>query len=231
VVDYMGDYDQAVADNNSFLVSWGDNRLPNPAIPNQHPNQPDVRFASFPQNFVPPAQTVPPPPLVTTLPVFTCNLACPTLTACDGRGQLITHAQFCSFFGPAPQPAPVAPAIASATGLTAAGQPVFRCNLFCSHPGACYSVGVLTTFPQSCSISGQAAPPLPVSAAVATDTGLTITGGDHVFRCNFLTFQLGRREGIGMLTTHPQFCDPNGPAPAPAAVSPALATDSGLRAR
>jgi hypothetical protein len=35
---YMGDYDQAVADNHSFYVSWGDNRLGNP----------DVRFATVP---------------------------------------------------------------------------------------------------------------------------------------------------------------------------------------
>ena len=36
---YMGDYDQAVADNNNFYVTWGDNRLGNP----------DVRFALVPK--------------------------------------------------------------------------------------------------------------------------------------------------------------------------------------
>jgi hypothetical protein len=40
---YMGDYDQAVADENFFYVTWGDNRLPDSF--NTH--QPDVRFAKF----------------------------------------------------------------------------------------------------------------------------------------------------------------------------------------
>jgi len=43
---YMGDYDQSVADNNFFYVTWGDNRLPNPNFP-AHTHQPDVRFAKF----------------------------------------------------------------------------------------------------------------------------------------------------------------------------------------
>jgi len=43
---YMGDYDQAVADNNFFYVQWGDNRLPNPNVP-AITHQPDVRFAKF----------------------------------------------------------------------------------------------------------------------------------------------------------------------------------------
>jgi hypothetical protein len=42
--DYMGDYDQAVADNNFFYTTWGDNRLPDAA----HAHQPDVRFAKIP---------------------------------------------------------------------------------------------------------------------------------------------------------------------------------------
>jgi subtilisin-like proprotein convertase family protein len=37
---YMGDYDQAVADNSFFYVTWGDNRTGNP----------DVRFAKIPVN-------------------------------------------------------------------------------------------------------------------------------------------------------------------------------------
>jgi hypothetical protein len=41
---YMGDYDQAVADNNYFYTTWGDNRLADAF----HANQPDVRFAKIP---------------------------------------------------------------------------------------------------------------------------------------------------------------------------------------
>ena len=44
---YMGDYDQAVADNEFFYVTWGDNRLADPNIPTIA-NQPDVRFARVP---------------------------------------------------------------------------------------------------------------------------------------------------------------------------------------
>jgi hypothetical protein len=41
---YMGDYDQAVADNNYFYTTWGDNRLADAS----HAHQPDVRFARIP---------------------------------------------------------------------------------------------------------------------------------------------------------------------------------------
>ncbi len=41
---YMGDYDQATADNNYFYTTWGDNRLPDAFFA----NQPDVRFAKIP---------------------------------------------------------------------------------------------------------------------------------------------------------------------------------------
>jgi hypothetical protein len=41
---YMGDYDQATADNNYFYTTWGDNRVADAA----HANQPDVRFAKIP---------------------------------------------------------------------------------------------------------------------------------------------------------------------------------------
>jgi hypothetical protein len=41
---YMGDYDQATADNNYFYTTWGDNRLSDAF----HANQPDVRFAKIP---------------------------------------------------------------------------------------------------------------------------------------------------------------------------------------
>ena len=44
---YMGDYDQAVAKNDAFYVTWGDNRLANPNFAG-HTHQPDVRFARIP---------------------------------------------------------------------------------------------------------------------------------------------------------------------------------------
>jgi hypothetical protein len=44
---YMGDYDQAVADNSYFYTTWGDNRLADAF----HANQPDVRFAKVPINW------------------------------------------------------------------------------------------------------------------------------------------------------------------------------------
>jgi hypothetical protein len=44
---YMGDYDQAVADNSYFYTTWGDNRLSDAF----HANQPDVRFALVPVNW------------------------------------------------------------------------------------------------------------------------------------------------------------------------------------
>jgi hypothetical protein len=44
---YMGDYDQAVADNAYFYTAWGDNRLSDAF----HANQPDVRFAKVPVNW------------------------------------------------------------------------------------------------------------------------------------------------------------------------------------
>lgn len=45
---YMGDYDQAVADNNNFYTTSGDNRLADAA----HANQPDVRFAKIPVDWL-----------------------------------------------------------------------------------------------------------------------------------------------------------------------------------
>ena len=50
---YMGDYDQAAADNSFFYTTWGDNRLPRL----MHAHQPDVRFAKVPVGAVP-ANTV-----------------------------------------------------------------------------------------------------------------------------------------------------------------------------
>jgi hypothetical protein len=46
---YMGDYDQAVADNAYFYTTWGDNRLSDAF----HANQPDVRFAKIPVTWSP----------------------------------------------------------------------------------------------------------------------------------------------------------------------------------
>lgn len=43
-IEYMGDYDQIVADDSSFYSVWSDNRLGSAA----HENQPDVRFAKTP---------------------------------------------------------------------------------------------------------------------------------------------------------------------------------------
>jgi hypothetical protein len=43
---YMGDYDQAVTDDNFIYVTWGDNRLANPNFP-AHTHQPDVRFQKY----------------------------------------------------------------------------------------------------------------------------------------------------------------------------------------
>jgi hypothetical protein len=42
--DYMGDYDQATADNSYFYTAWGDNRMGDAFFA----NQPDVRFAKIP---------------------------------------------------------------------------------------------------------------------------------------------------------------------------------------
>lgn len=42
--DYMGECDQAVADDDNFYTPWGDNRLGNAF----HANQPDVRLAKIP---------------------------------------------------------------------------------------------------------------------------------------------------------------------------------------
>jgi hypothetical protein len=43
---YMGNYEQTASGSNSFIIGWGDNRLPNPAnSPLPHANQPDVRAA------------------------------------------------------------------------------------------------------------------------------------------------------------------------------------------
>lgn len=45
VSTYMGDYDQAVADNSNYYRTWGDNRLSRLT----HSNQPDVRFTKIPK--------------------------------------------------------------------------------------------------------------------------------------------------------------------------------------
>lgn len=45
---YMGSYDGAVADNDFFYYTWGDNRLSHQFTGGRHDNQPDVRFAKIP---------------------------------------------------------------------------------------------------------------------------------------------------------------------------------------
>jgi subtilisin-like proprotein convertase family protein len=55
---YMGDYDHAVADNDFFYYTWGDNRLPNPNNPAGRPRQPDVRFVKIPEAGLPPSSFV-----------------------------------------------------------------------------------------------------------------------------------------------------------------------------
>ncbi|MEO8503732.1 MAG: hypothetical protein ABI609_07555 [Acidobacteriota bacterium] len=45
-LDYMGDYDTAVADNATYYRTWGDNRL----AQGIHSHQPDVRFAAIPKD-------------------------------------------------------------------------------------------------------------------------------------------------------------------------------------
>ena len=45
---YMGSYDAAVADNDFFYYTWGDNRLSHQFTGGRHDNQPDVRCAKIP---------------------------------------------------------------------------------------------------------------------------------------------------------------------------------------
>jgi hypothetical protein len=229
VADYMGDYDHPDADNNAFLASWGDNRLPDAFFA----NQPDVRFSRVPTNFNPPP-VVPPggnPPAVGPNAVFSCSEICPNLNGCYGVGILSTHPQFCAFNTPGVVPVPVPPSQASDTGLTVqgSGQHIFHCNQVCPNLGACYGIGELTTHPQFCSIAGPAIAPAAVPASQAVDTGLTIPGGQHVFRCRQLCPNLGACYGIGVLTTHAQFCSIAGPQLQPSTVPPARATDTGIK--
>jgi hypothetical protein len=69
---YMGDYDQAVADNNYFYTTWGDNRLSDAA----HANQPDVRLAKIPvgEDDLAAATTLVAGPAVTSQALVTASL-------------------------------------------------------------------------------------------------------------------------------------------------------------
>jgi hypothetical protein len=227
--DYMGDYDQAVANLGSFFVTWGDNRNANPNVP-AHAHQPDVRFATIATGFV-----APPPPQ--TIRVFECVHFAPA--APYGIGVLTTHAQFCSPAGPAPaplNPVPLTLATPIAGLMTMAGDQVFSCNQPTNNLGRNYGIGVLTTHAQFCFDAGPNPPPPPAPAPVptwvATPTGLP-TAGLPIFRCNQFSPNPFATYGVGILTTHPQHCWDGGrgwpPAPPPLNPVPAtLATDTGL---
>ena len=112
-----------------------------------------------------------------------------------------------------------------------AGLPIFVCNQFAPNLGANYGIGELTTHPQFCwngGPGGQTVPPTPVPPVVATDTGLK-AGTQPIFRCNHAAPKAPY--GIGVLTTHPQFCAFNGPSSPPGTVSQSIAVDTGLRVR
>jgi hypothetical protein len=59
---YVGDYDQATADNNYFYTTWSDNRLSDAF----HANQPDVRFAKIPVGWAEADSALAAPVLVST---------------------------------------------------------------------------------------------------------------------------------------------------------------------
>ena len=178
-----------------------------------------------------PSPIVAPPPVAppAAIHVFRCAQATPNLNGAYGVGMLTTHPEFCSFNGPVPAPAAVPAYVA--TPITSlpppAGLQAFVCNQFSPNLSASYGIGELTTHPQFCwngGPGGQTAPPSPVPPAVATDTGL-MAGALPIFRCNFA--RPSAPYGIGVLTTHPQFCALNGPTFPPGAVAPSVAADAG----
>lgn len=189
----------------------------------------------------PPPQPIPPPgPAM--LDVFVCRQLSPT-DHHYGLGYLTTHPQFCfdggpsAPAGPAPQdPHTVDPMVATQTAKSIASTPwgvnipVYRCNNF--NPfSAFYGIGVLTTHPQFCYPFPAVQPAGAPNAA--TDVNIPgsnwSVGGQDVFRCNQLTFNLGNFYGIGMLTTHPEHCDNSGPIVQPQQVAPSVAIPTGLR--
>ena len=174
------------------------------------------------------AAATPPP----TIPVFRCVRATSNLNGAYGVGMLITHPEFCSTQGPAINPAAVPAFVATRIpGLIAAGLPIFVCNQFSPNLGASYGIGEVTTDPQFCWNGGPAGatvPPAAVPPAVATATGL-MAGTQPIFRCNHAAPRAPY--GIGVLTTHPQFCSLNGQIFPPRTVPASVALDTGLRVR
>lgn len=172
-------------------------------------------------------------PVVGTIPVFRCVQATKNLNGAYGVGMLVTHPEICSHAGPVVNPSTVPAYVATpvTTLPPAAGLPVFVCNQFAQNLAAKYGIGELTTHPQFCWDGGPAGPtvlPSAVSAAVATNTGL-MAGNHPIFRCNHTAPHAPY--GIGVLTTHPQFCAPNGPISPPGLVSSSIAVPVGWDVR
>jgi hypothetical protein len=133
--NYMGDYDQAVADDDFFYTTWGDNRLGDAF----HANQPDVRLAKVPVTFGPaaaapraaalPAGTAPTPPgaaagrTIAPPPSADFGAALPTgVAAPPGPGPAAAAdpgALLAASWAP-PAPAPLAPG--PAAGVTGPAQ-------------------------------------------------------------------------------------------------------------
>jgi hypothetical protein len=93
---YMGDYDQATADNKYFYTTWGDNRLPDAFFA----NQPDVRFAKIPVGWAGtgsalaalagPAGASASSPAMASSTAFVLNSGA-TAAAATGPGALLSH--------------------------------------------------------------------------------------------------------------------------------------------
>jgi hypothetical protein len=180
------------------------------------------------------------------LDVFRCMQLSPNTAAPYSLGVLETHPQFCDTQIGNP-PAPKDPnnnAIATKTGLKAADGAggfvdVFRCMQFTNALSARVGIGVLLTHPQFCEIvlGNPPKPKDPNNPAIAVNTGLKVAdpGGPDldVFRCVQFTPAPTQHYGVGVLTTHPQFCETNiGSPPAPIDPNdPRIALKTGLQAR
>ncbi len=175
--------------------------------------------------------TVAAPPAPPTIPVFRCLQATSNLNGAYGVGMLVTHPEFCSASGPTVPPPAAPPPSYVATPITnlplAAGLQAFVCNQFSPNLSASYGIGIVTADPQFCWNGGPGGPtvaPSIVPPSVATDTGLK-AGTLPIFRCNHA--RTSAPYGIGVLTTHPQFCAPNGPTPPPGIVPASVAVNLG----
>jgi hypothetical protein len=164
------------------------------------------------------------------LPVFRCGQAPANRSGGYGIGVLTTHPQFCAQTGPAEPSGSVPASIAMKSQLIAGGLPVFVCKQFATSLFTSTGIGVLTTHPQYCRTSGQSPAPGSVAPSIANDTGLMV-GAAHVFRCSQFSPNLNAANGIGVLTTHPQFCATSGLYTPPAMVPSNVAPDAGLRVR